>query len=49
MNAKFIVNDYVLIWNLLFQASISEKIYNFKQKTELSNMKKACLIVINAQ
>ena len=32
MNAKFIVNDYVLIWNLLFQASISEKIYNFKQK-----------------
>ena len=32
MNAKFIVNDYALIWNLLFQASISEKIYNFKQK-----------------
>ena len=32
MNARFIVNDYVLIWNLLFQASISEKIYNFKQK-----------------
>lgn len=32
MNAKFIVNDYVLIWNLLFQASISEEIYNLKQK-----------------
>ena len=32
MNAKFIVNDYLLIWNLLFQASISEEIYNLKQK-----------------
>ena len=32
MNAKFIVNDYALIWNLLFQASISENIYKLKQK-----------------
>ncbi len=32
MNVKFFVNDYILIWNLLFQASISEQIYNLKQK-----------------
>lgn len=32
MDAKFYVNNYVLIWNLLFQASISEPIYNLKQK-----------------
>ena len=32
MKATFIVNDYVLIWNLLFQASISESIYKLKQK-----------------
>lgn len=32
MNTKFIVNDYVLIWNLLFQTSISETIYKLKQK-----------------
>ncbi len=32
MNLKFEVNDYILIWNLLFQASISEEIYNLKQK-----------------
>ena len=32
MNVKFYVNNYVLIWNLLFQASISEPIYNLKQK-----------------
>ena len=32
MNTKFIVNDYVLIWNLLFGASISEPIYKLKQK-----------------
>lgn len=32
MNIKFIVNDYALIWNLLFQASISETIYKLKQK-----------------
>ena len=32
MNTKFIVNDYALIWNLLFQASISENIYKIKQK-----------------
>ncbi len=32
MNANFIVNDYVLIWNLLFGASISETMYKLKQK-----------------
>lgn len=32
MNVKFVVNDYVLIWNLLFQASISESIYRLKQR-----------------
>ena len=32
MNTKFIVNDYSLIWNLLFQASVSENIYKLKQK-----------------
>ena len=32
MKANFIVNDYILIWNLLFQASISENIYKLKQK-----------------
>ena len=32
MNLKFVVNDYVLIWNLLFQASVSENIHRLKQK-----------------
>lgn len=32
MNLKFVVNDYVLIWNLLFQASISAEIHRLKQK-----------------
>lgn len=32
MNLNFVVNDYILIWNLLFQASISEPIYKLKQK-----------------
>ncbi len=32
MNLMFVVNDYVLIWNLLFQASINEKIHKLKQK-----------------
>ncbi len=32
MNLKFVVNDYILIWNLLFQASISENIHQMKQK-----------------
>ena len=32
MNLKFMVNDYVLIWNLLFQASISDSIHKYKQK-----------------
>ncbi len=32
MNLKFVLNDYVLMWNLLFQASISEEIQTLKQK-----------------
>lgn len=32
MNIKFVVNDYILIWSLLFEASISESIYQLKQK-----------------
>lgn len=32
MDVKFYVNSHILIWNLLFQASISEPIYNLKQK-----------------
>lgn len=32
MNLKFVVNDYILIWNLLFQASVSESIHALKQK-----------------
>ena len=32
MNVNFYVNDNILIWNLLFQASISEPIYILKQK-----------------
>ena len=32
MNLNFVLNDYVLIWNLLFSASISSDIQGFKQK-----------------
>lgn len=32
MNLNFVLNDYVLIWNLLFRASISSNIQGFKQK-----------------
>ena len=32
MNTKFIVNDYIIIWNLLFGASISETMHKLKQK-----------------
>lgn len=32
MNLNFVLNDYVLIWNLLFKASISSDIQNYKQK-----------------
>lgn len=32
MKMKFITNDYLLTWNLLFGASISEETYRFKQK-----------------
>lgn len=36
---KFVVNDYVLIWNLLFQASITESIHKLKQKLWLNYKK----------
>ena len=32
MNVKFIVNEYTLVWYLLFQQSISVKLNNYKQK-----------------
>ncbi len=32
MNVAFIVNDYILVWTLLFGTSISESIYSLKQK-----------------
>lgn len=32
MNVKFIVNEYILVWYLLFQQSISVKLNNYKQK-----------------
>ena len=32
MNLNFVLNDYILIWNLLFRASISSNIQDFKQK-----------------
>ena len=32
MNLNFVLNDYVLIWNLLFNASISLSVQSFKQK-----------------
>ena len=32
MNINFIINDYILIWNILFQASVSEPIYKLKQR-----------------
>ena len=32
MNLNFVLNDYILIWNLLFKASISSDIQKFKQK-----------------
>ena len=45
MNAKFIVNDYVLIWNLLFGTSISETIYKLKQRIWDTYKKEYRLIV----
>lgn len=36
MNIKFMVNDYALIWTLLFQPSISETMYKLKQKLWLN-------------
>lgn len=32
MNVKFIVNEYTLVWYLLYQQSISVKLNNYKQK-----------------
>lgn len=39
MNLKFVVNDYVLVWNILFQASISERVQALKQKIWLNYKK----------
>lgn len=36
MNIKFIVNDYILMWSLLFQNSITESIYKLKQNLWLN-------------
>ena len=36
MKAKFILNDYTLIWTLLFQGSVKESIYKLKQKLWLN-------------
>ena len=36
MNIDFIVNDYALIWAILFQASISDSIHKFKQRIWLN-------------
>lgn len=32
MNIKFVINDYMLVWSLLFQASVSETVHKLKQK-----------------
>lgn len=32
MNLKFVVNDYMLIWNILYQASINKEVHKAKQK-----------------
>ena len=32
MKVKFLLNDYTLIWTLLFQGSVKESIYKLKQK-----------------
>ena len=32
MNVEFVVNDYILAWNLLFRPSISEKIQKLKER-----------------
>ena len=36
MKAKFLLNDYTLIWTLLFQGSVKESIYKLKQKLWLN-------------
>ena len=40
MNFKLVINDYILIWNILFQASISKEVQDLKQKL-WKNYKKA--------
>lgn len=32
MNLKFAINDYIIIWNLLFQSSINESIHKLKNR-----------------
>lgn len=39
MNLSFVLNDYLLIWNLLFGPAISEESYRYKQKLWLTYKK----------
>ena len=39
MNIKFILNEYILIWNLLFRQSISKELNSRKQKIWLNYKK----------
>lgn len=39
MNMKFMINDYILIWNLLFDASINEEIHRLKNNIWLNHKK----------
>ena len=44
MKLEFIVNKYLLIWNLLYQSSVSEEIHKLKQKLWNDNKKEYSLI-----
>ena len=44
MKLEFIVNKYLLIWNLLYQSSVSEEIHKLKQKLWKDNKKEYTLI-----
>lgn len=44
MNLNFIVNKYLLMWNLLYQASVSEDIHKIKQKLWRDNKKEYSLL-----
>ncbi len=44
MKLNFIVNKYLLMWNLLYQASVSEEIHKMKQKLWRDNKKEYSLL-----